>query len=598
MADDGISENHGLINSSDIYKDVHMELITTEITNSFDKTSTMEEVGGVVDMSGALNATAALSASAALKLNESNRKTESEQTIGKITGITTNSSGFSEFVDPVKKVNINAQNKNVGSDLDNISTNTSMNFSSGNSFKSDEADINRSNASAGVSHGESSTTIRPLKPEAFIDGIEKFVNFMSREGLTRKKSDNETPVEQSAMNTSLSKSTNQTVFKTTTNTETKLVDSEREIKNKDNKNERGETDDVDADLKSYALAVNDMLESEVEIAADGNELDAEIKTMVVSNDDTGEMKMTLTDSAVGRFETIGKNDDVVSTIADGLSPLRKSQRAKKRKVYQDFDQADINMSVELENVVDEVSKAIEEDGEDKTSVGTKQKSKRKNPSPKKAKLTVEEVYESDSNEESDGDINKDILKVRMAKCDVCDKHFLDRKKLEEHKRRHKKKPVSQSDYPCVVCGKVFLKREHWRRHVKIHDDVRPFACPVCKKAFRRKEHVKRHMLIHTGEKPFECMFCSQRYQRADHLKKHLHQHTKDDYQAKKRKGDSSKKSKGKRRKPTAKAAKLVARSRGVKEEMDYDATEEDEHYSDGLSDDDNLTTNDGLELSP
>jgi hypothetical protein len=48
MADDGISENHGLINSSDIYKDVHMELITTEITNSYDKTSTMEEVGGDV----------------------------------------------------------------------------------------------------------------------------------------------------------------------------------------------------------------------------------------------------------------------------------------------------------------------------------------------------------------------------------------------------------------------------------------------------------------------------------------------------------------------------------------------------------------------
>jgi hypothetical protein len=575
MADDGISENHGLINSSDIYKDVHMELITTEITNSYDKTSTMEEVGGVVDMSGALNATAALSASAALKLNESNRKTDSEQTIGKITGITTNNSGFSEFVDPVKKENINAQNKNVGSDY-----------------------INRSNASAGVLHGESTTMVRPLKPEAFIDGIEKFVNFVSKEGLTRKKSDNETPVEQSAMNTSLSKSTNQTVFKTSTNTETKLVDSEREIKNKDIKNRTGDADDVDADLKSYALAVNDMLESEVEIAADGNELDAEIKTMVVSNDDTGEVKMTLTDSAVGRFETIGKNDDAASTIADGLSPLRKSQRAKKRKIYQDFDQADIILSVELENVVDEVSKAIEEDEEvKKTSVGTKQKSKRKNPSPKKAKLTVDEVYESDSNEESDGDINKDILKVRMAKCDVCDKHFLDRKKLEEHKRRHKKKPVSQADYPCVVCCKVFLKREHWRRHVKIHDDVRPYVCPVCKKGFRRKEHVKRHMLIHTGEKPFECMFCSQRYQRADHLKKHLHQHTKDDYQVKQRKGEGTKKSKDKRRKPTAKAAKLVARSRVVKEEIDYDVTEEDEHYSDGLSDDDNLTTNDGLELS-
>ncbi|NJI21407.1 hypothetical protein HBJ00_22665, partial [Aeromonas veronii] len=62
--------------------------------------------------------------------------------------------------------------------------------------------------------------------------------------------------------------------------------------------------------------------------------------------------------------------------------------------------------------------------------------KRKNLLLRKVKLIVEEVYESDINEDSDGDFNKDIFKVRMVKCDICDKYFLDKKKLEEYRRRY------------------------------------------------------------------------------------------------------------------------------------------------------------------
>ncbi|CAG2213752.1 unnamed protein product [Mytilus edulis] len=180
-----------------------------------------------------------------------------------------------------------------------------------------------------------------------------------------------------------------------------------------------EEDDVDADLKSYALAVNDMLDSEVEVSANSNEIDSEIQTVVVSNTDAGQLTMTFTDNAVGRFETIGKSEDKVAgdPLAEGLKPLRKSHRPKRRRVYEDFEQTDTSA---IDYVVDQVTPSTS-------------KSKRKNPSPRKAKLTVEEVYESDTNEDSDGDLNKDILKVRMAKCDICDKHFLDKKKLEEHR---------------------------------------------------------------------------------------------------------------------------------------------------------------------
>lgn len=529
------------------------------------------------DISGTLNVSAALSASSALKLNQNGK----DNKIGK------GSNPASMPTNPVltDQLNVAGGNSNQGqvTQLAHGMENT------GTSFPAD-----RTNLTSPLGFPSSQS-------EAFIDGIEKFVDFVSKEGLVKSRSekmlkDKPTIPESGPKGVEETRDT---------------ADEKGDNKNKDNSQRDKHSDvtakkfssnkkineekvdakeeDVDADLKSYALAVNDMLDNEAEVANNNSEIDAEIKTVIVSNDDGGDIQMTFTDNAVGRFETIGKNDDkgAADPMSDGLSILRKSNRPKKRKVYADFDLTETSDANIAFNAMKETGKEVVESNVSKAS-SSQGKSKRKNPSPKKAKLTVEEVYESDSNEESDGNQNQATLKVRMAKCEICQRHFLDRKKLEEHKKRHTQKPVKsvQSDYPCIVCGKVFFKREHWRRHIKIHDDVRPYSCPVCKKGFRRKEHVKRHMLIHTGEKPFQCDFCLQHYQRADHLKKHLMQHEKGTYRERRRKGTTkSRNESGRRRKPSSKAAKLVAQSRKSKAKND-DVEDEEEHYSDGLSDED------------
>ncbi|VDI30831.1 Hypothetical predicted protein [Mytilus galloprovincialis] len=608
---------------SDIYKEVHIEMMTTGNSST------------EVDMAGALNASAALSASAALKITESTSEhstahenpQELDSIVTKSTDETTNGEGehLLDFVckdDSAQDINSSTVNHGNTESLTSTITMESDNTEISNNTDSIIPDTLKENhdftplenlenvttsealkqtqisASLDIEMSDNETpsmSITPManqiRPETFIDGIEKFVNFVSKEGLAKKMNESVSPVSKERNDlendisptgkTSLNKSKEKTVATSSSsidNIKTEKQDIEEE------------EDDVDADLKSYALAVNDMLDSEVEVSANSNEIDSEIQTVVVSNTDAGQLTMTFTDNAVGRFETIGKSEDKVAgdPLAEGLKPLRKSHRPKRRRVYEDFEQTDTSA---IDYVVDQVSKAIEEDQEFmKMSAPSTSKSKRKNPSPRKAKLTVEEVYESDTNEDSDGDLNKDILKVRMAKCDICDKHFLDKKKLEEHRRRHNRERKTQLDYPCVVCGKVFLKREHWRRHVKIHDDVRPYSCTECDKTFRRKEHVKRHMLIHSGEKPFECMYCHQFYQRADHLKKHVQQHMKGTYQERRRKGndeETTPERTSKRRKPTTKAAKLVAQSRRNKHKQEEE--EEEQHYSDGLSDDEMYT---------
>lgn len=608
---------------SDIYKEVHIEMMTTGNSST------------EVDMAGALNASAALSASAALKITESTSEhstahenpQELDSIVTKSTDDTTNGEGehLLDFVckdDSAQDINSSTVNHGNTQSLTSTITMESDNTEISNNTDSIIPDTLKENhdlsplenlenvttsealkqtqisASLDIEMSDNETpsmSITPManqiRPETFIDGIEKFVNFVSKEGLAKKMNESVSPVskERNDLENDISPTGKSSLNKSKEKTVATSSSSIDNIKTEKQDIEE-EEDDVDADLKSYALAVNDMLDSEVEVSANSNEIDSEIQTVVVSNTDAGQLTMTFTDNAVGRFETIGKSEDKVAgdPLAEGLKPLRKSHRPKRRRVYEDFEQTDTSA---IDYVVDQVSKAIEEDQEFmKMSAPSTSKSKRKNPSPRKAKLTVEEVYESDTNEDSDGDLNKDILKVRMAKCDICDKHFLDKKKLEEHRRRHNRERKTQLDYPCVVCGKVFLKREHWRRHVKIHDDVRPYSCTECDKTFRRKEHVKRHMLIHSGEKPFECMYCHQFYQRADHLKKHVQQHMKGTYQERRRKGndeETTPERTSKRRKPTTKAAKLVAQSRRNKHKQEEE--EEEQHYSDGLSDDEMYT---------
>lgn len=56
---------------------------------------------------------------------------------------------------------------------------------------------------------------------------------------------------------------------------------------------------------------------------------------------------------------------------------------------------------------------------------------------------------------------------------------------------------------------------------------RPFPCMVCGRKFIRSTHLRRHMRIHTGEKPFACHICGRRYARGDYLRAHIQAHRRD-----------------------------------------------------------------------
>lgn len=292
-----------------------------------------------------------------------------------------------------------------------------------------------------------------------------------------------------------------------------------------------------------------------------NDFVADINTIVITNDETGEVKMTFSDNGVGQYEEIEEKpeqkeleqgiddtclDDIemVSFTAltekdkvNGISPVRKSDRSiKLNSVFADGEGKKIpgfgkvlasQLMKQSENTYIQKPKSGSKNGKTKRS--------RKQTDPKKSKLDVDDVYESDDGEgiESDGDLSKDLLKVRMMKCDVCGKHFLDRQKLQTHKITHNKKkntqPLSMSSqgrgskkvYPCEVCGYTFHRREHWRRHRLTHLDVTPYKCPVCDRGFKRAEHVRRHQTVHTGVKAFDCNLCDKKFTRSEHLKKHM-----------------------------------------------------------------------------
>ncbi|CAG2213759.1 unnamed protein product [Mytilus edulis] len=402
---------------SDIYKEVHIEMMTTGNSST------------EVDMAGALNASAALSASAALKITESTSEhstahenpQELDSIVTKSTDDTTNGEGehLLDFVckdDSAQDINSSTVNHGNTQSLTSTITMESHNTEISNNSDSIIPDTLKENhdlsplenlenvttsealkqtqisASLDIEMSDNETpsmSITPManqiRPETFIDGIEKFVNFVSKEGLAKKMNESVSPVSKERNDlendisptgkTSLNKSKEKTVATSSSsidNIKTEKQDIEEE------------EDDVDADLKSYALAVNDMLDSEVEVSANSNEIDSEIQTVVVSNTDAGQLTMTFTDNAVGRFETIGKSEDKVAgdPLAEGLKPLRKSHRPKRRRVYEDFEQTDTSA---IDYVVDQVSKAIEEDQEFmKMSAPSTSKSKRKKSITKKS----------------------------------------------------------------------------------------------------------------------------------------------------------------------------------------------------------------------
>jgi hypothetical protein len=94
-------------------------------------------------------------------------------------------------------------------------------------------------------------------------------------------------------------------------------------------------------------------------------------------------------------------------------------------------------------------------------------------------------------------------------CSIAVFGFSTNKDLEKHKRLFHpdpedqansfsavKKPSSEAQFECELCGKRFTRAFHHRSHMRSHYGERPFACTECGKAFTRENDRKRHEKIH------------------------------------------------------------------------------------------------------
>ncbi|XP_039632193.1 zinc finger protein OZF-like isoform X2 [Polypterus senegalus] len=86
-------------------------------------------------------------------------------------------------------------------------------------------------------------------------------------------------------------------------------------------------------------------------------------------------------------------------------------------------------------------------------------------------------------------------------------------------------PITEAQYPCPRCNKVFKTARYLRTHQKIHTGEAPYHCTECDKPFTQLGDLKTHQRTHTGERPYKCTECGKSFGRSGTLKKHWRTHT-------------------------------------------------------------------------
>ncbi|OWF49317.1 Zinc finger protein 285 [Mizuhopecten yessoensis] len=115
-------------------------------------------------------------------------------------------------------------------------------------------------------------------------------------------------------------------------------------------------------------------------------------------------------------------------------------------------------------------------------------------------------------------------KITEFVCIMCNKQEHSQHKLQQHMMTKHSSDVSNTEFRCQTCSKIYPSKLSLQGHVRIHNS-KEHACPVCHRTFHRPAYLKRHMLIHTDENPYRCPYCSKDFVCQNFLKPHLRTHT-------------------------------------------------------------------------